>query len=167
MDKLKEKMDITVEGDEFRLSNEDIWEKCKNAPKYAKFNKKDGTFSIIPKLEDLEKRLMLLITCSLKDKLGFWSLQHGNFILELPNAFQKIMNSLDDLNFEFRIFEHVFRVTLNYSASHLEIVYAGKYNYYGDAFMYDLGTALYGHEGFFSKCKIARNESFWNDKTDI
>lgn len=82
MDKLKEKMDITVEGDEFRLSNEDIWEKCKNAPKYAKFNKKDGTFSIIPKLEDLEKRLMLLITCSLKDKLGFWSLQHGNFILE-------------------------------------------------------------------------------------
>lgn len=120
---LNEKTDITLEGDEFRLSNEDIWERCKNAPKYAKFNKKDGTFSIIPKLEDLEKRLMLLITCSLKDKLGFWNLQHGNFILELPDAFQKIMNSLDDLNFEFRIFKHVFRVTLNYSASHLEIMY--------------------------------------------
>lgn len=163
MDKLKEKMDITVENGIFRMSIEDIWEKCKNFSKYINLNKIEDTFSIIPSLENLEKRLMLLITCSLKDKLGFWNLQYGNFILELPDAFQKLVRSLNDLNFEFRILEHIFRVTPNYSASHLEVAYIGDCEHYDNIFMHDLNSVLYGEEGFWGKRHVVRNDGFWID----
>lgn len=162
MYKTNEKWDISHNNGIFSMSAEDIWQKGKNYLKYIHFNPNDNTFSIIPSLENLEKRLMLLIVCSIKEKFGFGEILYRNFILELPKTFQKIMESLDFLEFEFCIFKHIFKAELNYSASHLEITYEGRYNDYSDEFLYDVATTLYGSNSTFDTTQKT-NQSFWED----
>lgn len=162
MYEIEEKWDLSHNDGVFRMSIEDLWRKKGEFKNFIELNKDDDTYSIIPSLENLEKRLMLLIGCSLKEKFGFWHVQHKNFIIELPNAFQKIINSLNNLYFEFRIFENVFSVTLNHNASHLEITYSGTIEYDSDELLYDIATTLYGSETG-KKIHMRKHESFWED----
>lgn len=144
MQNLTEMLDISYNDGNFRIDIDDFWCRDKRAKKFIQLNQKEGTYSIIPNLENLEKRLMLLIASGIKEKFGFFHVENKEFILELPKAFQKIMHSLDSLNFEFRIFQDVFSVTLNYSASHLQISYLGIAKEPNDEFLYDIASALCG-----------------------
>ncbi len=157
---LKNEIDISVENGNFRVEIDDFWYRDKRSKKFIQLNQKEGTYSIIPKLENLDKRLMLLIASSIREKCGFFHVQNTDFILELPITFQKIMPTISNLNFEFRIFQYIFSVTLNDSASHLQISYSGIATDPNDEFLYDIALALYGKKSNFD-INLEKYEEFW------
>ena len=72
MQNLTEMLDISYNDGNFRIDIDDFWCRNKMAKKFIQLNQKEGTYSIIPNLENLEKRLMLLIASGIKEKFGFF-----------------------------------------------------------------------------------------------
>lgn len=110
-------------NDQF-ANSKDIRKNTK-AKKFLAFDKTENTFRVIPKLEDLDKRLMLLVNPWLKD---YYSDNYYTTIRAvIPQSFTKVFKMLENIeNFVWRFIfrNHLFEMKIK-SFEEIKIVAIG------------------------------------------
>ena len=115
-------MHKTSFSNEFYLDAEDRWYWSKKCKSLTKINFANGTFSVIPKMNHIDRRLSLLVASGLKDNYGFaWRIADTDFIIELPECFQNLLQGINNLVFNIKIMQRLFRAELDiYKRIHLK-----------------------------------------------
>ena len=152
---------ITIEN-EFDLWGSENWYKHKGYKNYIDADIINHRFSVIPKLDNLEKRLSLLVTATLDKIYGLgWNFVGADFIMELPKCFEPLTEQISNLYFDIKLENRIFRGTLD-RYNQILLRDAGKY----DKEAIEIEEIYDMKKIFMYSCHSKYSRDFWGTNND-
>lgn len=170
---------LITANEEVEFSEDSMWINNPKAKNFVNIDKKKGTFTIIPTLENLDKKLMLYVFSVLHENCLLMKTYSENLIIELPKYIQNLLKSVFNIDFTFRFYNRLFHVTMQDDAT-LHIVCTedeklpeeSKYliekfnkDYPNEIDIYDLGKIT--HNKNFYNWNFASNYSYPGREKDL
>ena len=152
---------ITIEN-EFDLCGSEKWYKHKGYRNYIDADIINHRFSVIPKLDNLEKRLSLLVTATLDRIYGLgWNFAGADFIMELPKCFEILVEEISNLYFNIKLENRIFKGSLD-RYNQILLRDAGIYDKEAIEFeeFYDMKKV------FMKSCHSKYTRDFWEKDND-